>query len=160
VEAPLLTAKGIWERHFAPVVDGKLAVDQQIYQIYLADGIALNAAAALLNSAWFELQLELHGRVNFGEGVLWLATYEIESLLLPDPRYLPSVQADELVSAFEVLLARPVGSVYDGARQADWQALNAVVFDILNLSPMEGVAITEALLDRLTVRKTKAGASH
>jgi methylase of polypeptide subunit release factors len=160
VEAPLLMAKGIWERHFAPVVDGKLAVDQQIYQIYLADGIALNAAAALLNSAWFELQLELHGRVNFGEGVLWLATYEIESLLLPDPRYIPSVQADELVSAFEVLLARPVGSVYDEARQADWQALNAVVFDILDLSPMEGVAITEALLDRLTVRKTKAGASH
>jgi methylase of polypeptide subunit release factors len=159
-EAPLLMAKGIWERHFAPVVDGKMAVDQQIYQIYLADGIALNAAAALLNSAWFELQLELHGRVNFGEGVLWLATYEIESLLLPDPRYLPSVQADELISTFEVLLNRPVGSVYDEARQADWQALNAVVFDILGLSPMEGVAITEALLDRLTIRKTKAGASH
>jgi methylase of polypeptide subunit release factors len=159
-QSPLLIPKGIWERHFAPVVEGSLAVDQQLYQVYLADGIALNAAAALLNSAWFELQLELHGRVNFGEGVLWMATYEIENLLLPDPRYLASVQAHELVSAFEVLLNRPVGTTYDEARQADWQALNAVVFDILGLSPMEGVAITESLLERLTTRKTKAGAIH
>ena len=66
--------------------------------------------------------------------------------------------AEELVSAFKVLLDRPVGNVYDEARQADWQALNAVVFEILGLSPMEGVAITEALLERLTTRKTKAGA--
>lgn len=159
-EAPLLMAKGIWERHFAPVVEGSMVVDQQLYQAYLADGIALNAAAALLNSAWFELQLELHGRVNFGEGVLWMATYEIENLLLPDPRYLPSVQADELIAAFESLLDRPVGSVYDEAGQTDWQALNAVVFDILGLSPMEGVAITEALLERLSTRKTKASAIH
>ena len=159
-EPALLLAKGIWERHFAPVVEGSILVDQQLYQIYLADGITLKAAAALLNSAWFELQLELQGRVNFGEGVLWLATYEIENLLLPDPRYIPSIQADELVAAFEALLDRPAGSVYEEAMQSDWQALNAVVFDILGLSPMEGVAVTEALLERLSTRKTKASASH
>jgi methylase of polypeptide subunit release factors len=159
-QASLLMAKGIWERHFAPVVDGEMVVDQQLYQTYLADGVSNKAAAALLNSAWFELQLELHGRVNFGEGVLWLATYEIENLLLPDPRYLSAAQVKELEVAFEALLSRPVGTVYDEAIQADWQTLNAVVFDILGLSPMEGVAITEALLERMTTRKTKAGAIH
>ncbi len=158
-QAPLLLAKGIWERHFAPVVEGSMVVDQQLYQTYLADGVTLNAAAALLNSAWFELQLELHGRVNFGEGVLWLATYEIENLLLPDPRYLSATQANELVAAFEILLDRPLGTIYDEAMQADWQTLNAVVFDILGLSPMEGVAITEALLERMSTRKTKAASS-
>jgi len=153
-------------------VDGKMAVDQQLYQTYLADGVSNEAAAALINSAWFELQLELHGRVSFGEGVLWLASYEIENLLLPDPRYLSAdlllpdprylsaAQAKELEVAFEALLKRPVGNVYDEAIQADWQTLNAVVFDILGLSPMEGVAITEALLERMSTRKAKAGAIH
>ena len=135
-------------------------MDQQLYMTYFADGTRLHAAAARLNSAWFELQLELHGRVNFGEGVLWLASYEIENLLLLDPRYLPAVQADELASTFKGLLDRPLGRIRDEASQPDWQALNAVVFDILGLSPSEGLAITEALLERIATRQAKASASH
>lgn len=154
--SPLLLAKGIWNRHFAPLVAGKIAVDQQLYQFYLADGVPLKAAAALLNSAWFELQLELNGRVNFGEGVLWLAGYELENLYLPDPRYLPMFQSDELVSIFEELLQRPVGNIQEETLQADWQALNAVVFDILGLLPSEGLAITEALQERMSLRQEKA----
>ncbi len=160
VAPPLLLAKGIWERHFAPVVEDAIVVDQQLYMTNFADGTRLHAAAALLNSAWFELQLELHGRVNFGEGVLWLASYEIENLLLLDPRYLSAVQADELASTFKGLLDRPVGNIRDEVSQPDWQALNAVVFDILGLSPSEGLAITEALLERISTRKAKASASH
>jgi hypothetical protein len=142
------------------MVDETIVVDQQLYMTYFADGISSLVAAALLNSAWFELQLELHGRVNFGEGVLWLASYEIENLLLLDPRYLNSVQASELVAAFKGLLNRPVGNIREEAAQADWQALNAVVFDILGLSPSEGLAITEALLERISTRQAKARAVH
>ena len=48
-DGQLLLAKGVWQRHFAPLADGPLAVDQQLYRLRLAAAL-LPAAAALLNS--------------------------------------------------------------------------------------------------------------
>jgi hypothetical protein len=156
-EAPLLLAKGIWERHFAPLLEGPILVDQQLYHVYLAQGVPEMAAAALLNSAWFSLQMELYGRVNFGEGLLWLAAYELEGLLLPDPRYLPDEQVTNLVDSFLGLIDRPVGTVYEEMAWPAWQAFNAIVFEILGLSPSDGDGVTEALLESVATRRIKAG---
>src|SRR5690606_31129469 len=108
--APLVLPKGIWGRDLAPVLADEVLVDQQLYQIQLAPGVNRLAAAALLNSSWAALQMELLGRVNFGEGVLWLAGYEVERLLLPDPRYLSAAENDELAGLFRAVAAQPLAS--------------------------------------------------
>ncbi len=154
--AELLLPKGIWERHFAPVVENEILVDQQLYRVHLADGIPTLAAAALLNSAWFALQMELLGRVNFGEGVLWLATYELEGLRLPDPRYLPEAKVDRLIEAYQSVLGRPVTTVAHDVTEPAWHAYNGIVFEILGLSPSEAGTVIEGLLERVATRRMKA----
>jgi hypothetical protein len=116
----------------------------------------LFAAAALLNSAWFALQLELCGRVNFGEGVLWLAAYELESVRLPDLRYLPDSQLDELGTLFEALQEQPVLDIEEALRLPEQQALDDFVFYLLGLSEDEGTAVVEGLLERVEIRLAKA----
>jgi hypothetical protein len=149
-------AKGIWGRHFAPAVAPGLLADQQLYQLTLAADVPVAAAAALLNSAWFALQLELHGRINFGEGVLWLAGYEVADLRLPDPRRLPAAQIERLSSAFEQLAQRPVTITREELRQPDRQVLDAAVFEAMGFTVAEGAAVVTALLEKIETRQAKA----
>lgn len=156
--AQLLLAKGIWERHLAPVLKTPLLVDQQLYRLAPRAGIPLQLAAALLNSSWAALQMELQGRVNFGEGVLWLATYEAGNLLLPDPRRLAATEKATLIDRFESLSSRPLYA--DPAlelAQADRKALDEAVFELAGLSPTEGIIIQEALLERVAARHAHMG---
>ena len=157
--AQLVLPKGIWRRHFVPFLDDNLLVDQQLYRISLADGVPAVAAAALLNSAWAALQCELLGRVNFGEGVLWLAAYEIETLRLPDPRHLLPTQLAELEKAFNQLARRPVQDIEAELAQADRQVLDGVVFDLLNFSAAPGrqrTAVLDALMEQVATRRQRA----
>lgn len=154
--ADLVLAKGIWQRHFAVVIADDVLIDQQLYQVRLVEGVPLMAAAALLNSAWFALQLELFGRTNFGEGVLWLAAYELAAIRLPDLRYLPDVELDRLESLFEALQDQPVTEMEETLRLPQQQALDAFVFSLLGLSKEEGAAVVDGLLERMHVRMTKA----
>lgn len=156
-EAQILMPKGIWERHFVPLLTDDVLVDQQLYRVRFSRRIDPMVAAALLNSAWFALQVELHGRVNFGEGVLWLATYELEDLRLPDPRYLPAEQVAQLVEAYKPFMDRPVGTVHEAVTEPSWHAYNGVVFEILGFSAAEAGTVTEALLERVATRCMKAG---
>lgn len=153
----LLLPKGIWGRHLAPQPQQPVLVDQQLYRLLLQPGVNPAAAGALLNSAWLALQLELQGRVNFGEGVLWMASYEIENLLLPDPRYLAPEQTEQLASAFETVAARPIDpDLETELTRPDRQALDAIVFDLLGLSATEGVVVIDTLLERVRARMEQA----
>jgi methylase of polypeptide subunit release factors len=155
--AGLLLAKGVWLRHFAPVVAGDIRLDQQLYGLSLADGVPVLAAAALLNCAWTALQLELCGRVNFGEGVLWLAGYEVEELLLPDPYYLGDEQLADLAAAFEPLLDRPLAAMPQEVQTDDWLAYDSAVAAIIGFTAEEAAAVNEGLVERLAARQAKAG---
>jgi hypothetical protein len=154
--ADLVLAKGIWQRHFAVVVADEIVIDQQIYQVRLAETIPTFAAAALLNSAWFALQLELQGRVNFGEGVLWLAAYELAAVRLPDLSYLTDTQLDELGALFEDLQDQPVTTIEEAVQLPEQQALDRFIFNLLGLSNEEGTAVVEGLLERMHIRLAKA----
>ena len=155
-DGQLLLAKGVWQRHFAPLADGPLAVDQQLYRLRLAAAL-LPAAAALLNSAWFALQCELRGRVNLGEGVLWLATYELAGIPLPDLTTLDADRRAALAAAHERLSAHPiVPTTADDLAQPDRLALDELVFDLVGLSLAERRAAREALLDCLDGRRHRA----
>jgi hypothetical protein len=140
----------------AVLLAADLPADQQLYRVSLAPGISPLAAAALLNSAWFALQCELNGRINFGAGLLWLATYELESILLPDPRQLTPDQTIELETCFTQLAQRPIGYVDVELDQPDRQALDRVVFEILNFSDGEGTAVYDALRDHIQTRQRRA----
>lgn len=149
----ILLAKGVWQRHFAAVAVEPLAVDQQIYRLSPGAGVSTGAAAALLNSAWFALGCELGGRVNLGEGVLWLAGYELGEIGLPDPRALDAAMRRALEDAFARLADTPETLESDARR-----ALDELVFDLLGLSAGERRAAREALLDCLAGRRRRARA--
>jgi hypothetical protein len=155
--APLVLPKGIWARHLAPVLQEDVLVDQQLYQIQLAPGVSRLAAAALLNNSWAALQLELLGRVNFGEGVLWLAGYEVEKLLLPDPRYLSAADNGDLARLFQDAAAQPLASelAVEMARP-ERQALDAAVSALCGLNEADSSEVRDALLERMRTRQRRA----
>jgi hypothetical protein len=151
----LLLAKGVWQRHFVALGEDGLAVDQQIYRITPAAGVAPEVAAALLNSTWFALGCELGGRVNLGEGVLWLAGYELGQITLPDPRGLGDGERRALADAFGRLAALPIPGADAPPGEAQW-ALDEVVFDLLGLAATEREAARRALGDCLAGRRRRA----
>ena len=155
--AQIVLPKGIWRRHFAPLLTQDLPADQQLYRITLADGVPSLAAAALLNSAWFALQCELNGRINFGAGLLWLAAYELASIFLPDPRQLTPTQITELEQCFSQLTQRPIGYIDEELSQPDRQALDTAVFNSLNFTAAERTAVLNALRRYAATRQHRAG---
>lgn len=153
--APLVLPKGIWHRHLAPLLTNPTAVDQQLYKIVLADYMPQTAVAALLNSAWFALQMELRGRVGFGKGLLWLAAYELEEVQLPDPRQLSAEQVQRLEETFDRLAARPLLDSLEELARPDRRALDNAVFDILGFSVHEREETIKSLAERLSSRRQK-----
>lgn len=151
--AALVLPKGVWLRHMAPLLAEDVLVDQQLYQVTLAEGVPLLAAAALLNSAWFALQCELHGRLNFGAGVLWLATYELGQILLPDPRSLPDKQLTALAEGFAGWAERPLTTTPDDLAAPERVGLETAVFDALHFTQPERQETLDALRQRLNTRK-------
>lgn len=154
-------AKGVWQRHFAPVAVEPIAVDQQLYRIIplgqaIEAGVTPQIVAALLNSTWFALACELGGRVNFGEGVLWLASYEIDRILLPDPRALAAGERRELAAAFGRLAMLPVADTVEMLLSEERRALDELVFDLIGLSTSERAAAREVLVECLTGRRRRA----
>jgi methylase of polypeptide subunit release factors len=156
--AALLMAKGIWQRHFVALPQEPMAVDQQVYRLMPGHGVDAEVAAALLNSAWFALQCELHGRLNLGEGVLWLAAYELSEVELPDPRAIDPATAARLVQSFRQLAERPVAETVADLNRLDRWGLDELVFDLIGLSPPDREAVRQALLDCLTSRRQRAQA--
>lgn len=157
-DGDILLAKGIWQRHFAAVAAAPIAVDQQIYRLSPGATVPVAAAAALLNSVWFALGCELGGRVNLGEGVLWLATYELGKIELPDPRTLDAAALRDLEDAFVRLAAEPPVDTPDALEGDARRALDELVFDLLGLPAGERRAAREALLDCLAGRRRRARA--
>ena len=151
--AQLILPKGIWRRHMAPLLAEPLPIDQQLYQFQLQAGIEPEVAAALLNSAWFALQCELHGRINFGAGVLWLAAYELGHIRLPDPRTLSNQQTNKLANLFTQLAERPFANTEDDLSHPTRQALDTAVFDLIGLNDEERTAVITSLQQRIQARK-------
>ncbi|NHZ72059.1 MAG: hypothetical protein GWP17_03125, partial [Aquificales bacterium] len=151
--ARLILPKGIWRRHMAPLLSEPLLIDQQLYQIHLPLDVQPEVAAALLNSAWFALQCELHGRINFGAGVLWLAAYELGRIPLPDPRTFTGQTTSQLAHLFTQLAQRPFPTTEDDLNHPDRKALDTAVFDLIGLNTAERTAITTSLRERIQARK-------
>jgi hypothetical protein len=158
--APLVLPKGIWRRHLAPLLASGVVVDQQLYLVGVPAGADVTAAAALLNSSWFAWQCEMNGRAASGNGLLWLATYEIEQIGLPDPSRLADDERSALAASFRALAALPVEPAIAALDQEPRRRLDDLVFPVIGLSLAEGEAIREALREQLRSRENLAIAAR
>lgn len=134
-------------------------VDQQFYTIR-SDPSLMRVLAALLNSTWVALQAELLGRSNFGEGVLWLAAYEVSSMRIPNPQMLSAVQSRSLGDAFVQLSGSRVLPIADQVLQPAQQALDNVVFDILGLTADESKDVVRSAIELTEARVGRARAGR
>jgi methylase of polypeptide subunit release factors len=151
--------KGIWNRHFAPLLEGRVVADQQFYTLSVEPKL-VRVLAALLNSSWAALQAELLGRSNFGEGVLWLAGYEVARIQLLDPRELGPSECRSLEDALAPLLESPVLPIADQVTQPAQRRLDSVVFELLGLAPSERDAVLAAAVERTALRISRAEAGR
>jgi methylase of polypeptide subunit release factors len=155
--AHLAWIKGVWARHFCPLLpDGDIALDQQLYGIELHEPGLRKVIAALLNSTWAALCAELGGRVNFGDGILWIAAYEAGQLPLPDPARLTDAQASALETTFDALAARPVLQIREEIKHPDRHALDETVFNLLKLDDQARAVIRLSVCELAQARLTRA----
>ena len=99
-----------------------------------------------LNSTVVQLSLNLAGRVNFGQGVLEIQTYELEKLLIPDPRLLPELDS-AIFSAEDWDVLTP---------SVERQRIDNVVFDSLGLTTEERSAVYDGVSELVRNRELKA----
>jgi hypothetical protein len=151
----LVWVKGVWNRHFVPLLEGSAVVDQQFYTLAV-DPELVDVMAALLNSTWIALQAELAGRNNFGDGVLWLAVCDVFGLRLPDARVLSSADRRTLIQALDLISQEPLLPLSQQVASAGRQALDEVVFDLLGLSRSERLAAVEAAVGLTETRVRRA----
>jgi methylase of polypeptide subunit release factors len=155
--AHLAWIKGVWNRHFCPLLPAeRIALDQQVYGVELLELAQRKLIAALLNSTWAALCAEMGGRVNFGEGILWVAAYEAGQLPLPDPARIPDAQAAALEVAFDALAAQPVLPLPEQMMQPNRVALDDRVFDLLQLDAAERWTIRVATMEVVRARLARA----
>ncbi len=159
VPSRLFLVKGYGDRFRQPVFDRPVYCDQQLYQVRPRDGVPEEALAALMNSSWFRLSLELVGRVNFGDGVLWLGLEDARRIPIPDP----APRAAELVLAFSALpdgKVPPLPQLFDDPSWAEpMRALDGLVAELVGLSAAESseVATAARALCERRLRKAASG---
>ena len=101
---------------------------------------------ASLNSSLFQLMVNIAGRSNFGGGLLKIQTYEVSELLCLDPK----------IFAFEneAIFASTAWEMLDPSD--DRRALDAIIFDALDLTQGERDGVYEAVVNLVESRLRKA----
>jgi hypothetical protein len=108
---PIVLNKGVNDRHFVTINSYALC-DQQIYECFAEPAIT-ELVVALLNWSGTAIFWEQLGRRNFGEGVLWIAVYEVGKMSVLKPSALTASQCRELLLAFQRLCERPICSIFE-----------------------------------------------
>jgi hypothetical protein len=148
--------KGVNDRHFVCLTDKPTACDQQIYQIMPRDGIAPRVLGINLNSTLTAMFAELIGRCNFGQGVLWLATYEIAQFLVLNPSTLTPEDQKELERLFSGFAERKPLGTKDELGTPERKSLDNYVMSFLKLTKGEREAVYEAVISLVETRLKKA----
>ena len=165
----LVWIKGIWDRHFTPLTNLFCYSDQQLYETYLED-VNAELINSSLNSTFTFLSAEFNARVNLGEGILWIATYEAANMLVIQPQIPESAKlSDKLKSVLNRLSTRAISSVFEelGASSPDKVSLDKVKPDrreldkivmgeILGLTDEEQLEVYRAVIDLVKSRIDRA----
>jgi type I restriction enzyme M protein len=111
---------------------------------------------ALLNSSMTAMFIEVMGRTSLGQGALDFAVYEAGALPVIDPNRLSGEIKDNLRAAYRRLITRRPLPMDEEVVSAEKTALDAIVFDALNLEQVERDAVIEALLAMNRGRRARA----
>jgi hypothetical protein len=124
------------ERHLNKYSPKPLIADNRLYFLSPVEGVSNLLAAAVVNSSVTALLTELAGRTTLGDGALELKVQDARDYLrVPDVRQFDEAARQTIVTAFQPLLARPIGSVFDEVQQPDRQTLDAAVLQAMGLDP-------------------------
>ena len=111
----------------------------------------IDALTVLLNSTLVMLFKLLSGFHSLGEGALKTAVYEVKDFQITLPEML--MFNKDLVNQ---LIHREVGTIQDEIKQPDRRALDAIIFDALNLTQGERDGVYEAVVHLVETRLRKA----
>ena len=142
-------AKGYHDRFRQALSDKPVFADQQIYLVHPRAEIGARLVASLLNSSWFQLALELTGRVNFGDGVLWLGLKDArQHLCVPSLRAGLRASSARLGDRFDALPDEPVPRLGSYSDHPQWREardrLDLEIAGLLNLDWGDYLSLREA----------------
>jgi len=134
--AQLFFASAYGDRHIHKHSDKPLIADKRLYFLSPVEGISHELMAAVMNTSLIAFFTELAGRVTMGDGALELTVEDARDYLrVPDARQFSPADRQAIVDAFQPLLARSIGSVFDEVQQPDRQALDTAVLRAMGLDP-------------------------
>ena len=134
--AQLFFASAYGNRHMHKYSDKPLIADKRLYFLSPVKEVSHELAAAIMNSSLVAFFTELAGRVTLGDGALELTVEDARDYLwVPDVQQFSQTDRQAIVAAFQPLLARSIGSVFDEVQQPDRQTLDAAVLRAMGLDP-------------------------
>ena len=132
----LFFASAYGDRHIHKYSDKPLIADKRLYFLSPVKGVPHGLVAAIMNSSLVAFFTELAGRVTLGDGALELTVEDARDYLrVPDVRQFDKAGRQAIVAAFQPLLTRPIGSVFDEVQQPDRRPLDAAVLHAMGLDP-------------------------
>jgi hypothetical protein len=125
------------DRHIQRYCPIALVADARLY--FLSPPVEIvELVSAILNSSIDAFFAELAGRVTMGDGVLELKVEDARDYLyIPDVRRFDQPSREAILAAFQPLLERPIGNVFEEITKPDRQALDRVVLRAMGLNPEE-----------------------
>ena len=107
---------------------------------------------AYLNSTIIPVLIETEGITNLGEGVIYTNVYWLKTL----PILEESCVENEIRQCYETIKTREILPIFDEIQQPDRRALDAFIFDALNLTQGERDGVYEAVVHLVEARLQKA----
>ena len=145
------------KRNWTPVNETQsLLAGDVVFTGTLYNRNTIESANAVANSTLAVLISEIYGRVNLGDGLLTTYGPEIMSFDFISPDWIDAQSGKSLSQAFEPMKQRPVLSIFDEIHQPDRRALDAIIFDALDLTQGERDGVYEAVVNLIESRLRKA----
>lgn len=91
----------------------KNLVNNVLYEITFKDSNFAKIACLLQNSTLENLIINIHGRTNYGEGVLSLAVFEVKNIPVINPKYLSSKDRSTLENVYNSFTKRELKSIFE-----------------------------------------------
>lgn len=126
------------DRHIQRFSKEELIADCVLNFLAPVKGLDPLVVVAVLNSSVCAMMIELAGRVVLGDGALKLQVEDARDyLLVPDVGQFDAAAQQAIIAAFQPLLQRPIGSVFEEVKRQDRQALDRAVLQAMGLDPKD-----------------------
>ena len=134
--AQIFFSQAYGDRYILKYISKPLIADARLYFPSPGNERDTEIIVTALNSSLAAFFTELAGRVTLGDGALELKVEDARDYLrVPDVRQFSYADRQAIVDAFQPLLARPIGSVFDEVQQPDRHVLDAAVLRAMGLDP-------------------------